>query len=357
MKRPSLVSRTAVVGIAAVLSVGLAACGSSGGGSNNSEPAGTTETTPVGTESTPVAGNTSAPAGTTSSAPGNAQGDGGLATASVKPQDAPAIVMGDKNFAEEYTLGELYSQALRAKGFKVTLKPNIGNSETINRALDSGKINMYPEYTGVIYTELAKKGDRPHSAEVTFKGAKEWENKRGFSVLEPTPFQDKDCIVVRKEYGKKYGLTDISSLSKVKHWIYGGPPENKTRFQGVLGLQQAYKLNNFTFKSIKIGLQYKALDDKKIDGAACFTTDGQLATGKYQLLPDTKGIFGFQQVTPVIKTSLLKQMPPVFAQTVNKVSSLLTSKAIIALNQATQINQKKPAVVAKAFLKANGMLD
>jgi glycine betaine/choline ABC-type transport system substrate-binding protein len=49
-------------------------------------------------------------------------------------------------------------------------------------------------------------------------------------------------------------------------------------------------------------------------------------------------------------------MPPEFVQTINKVSSLLTSKAIIALNKATQLEQKKPADVAKAFLQANGML-
>src|SRR5947209_13834416 len=57
----------------------------------------------------------------------------------------PAIVLGDKNFEEEYVLGDLYQQALQAKGFTVTLKPNIGSSEITWKALTSGQSKMNPE--------------------------------------------------------------------------------------------------------------------------------------------------------------------------------------------------------------------
>src|SRR6478752_7746322 len=66
------------------------------------------------------------------------------------PQAGPAIVIGTKNFPEEYILGELYKQALVAKGFSVTNKGSLGSTELIQTALTSGKINFYPEYTGVI---------------------------------------------------------------------------------------------------------------------------------------------------------------------------------------------------------------
>ena len=87
-----------------------------------------------------------------------------------------------------------------------------------------------------------------------------------------------------------------------------------------------------------------------------FTTDGQLATGKYAVLTDTKGIFGYQQVVPVIRTSTLQKMGPAFKQILNKVDSLLTLKAIIAMNKSVQIDQQDPAAVAKSFLQANGLL-
>lgn len=311
--------RTMTVGVAVALAATLAACGSSGGSSH-------------------------------------ANGSTGSNAATALPgKGKPAITMGDKNFAEEYLLGNLYAQALRAQGFTVNLKGNIGASAVIDKALTSGKIDMYPEYTGVIYTELAKLGDRPKSAQQTLQGATQWENKRGFAVLNATPFQDADGVAVLKDYAQQHGLKTIGDLSKLSTFSYGGPPENGTRYQGVVGLKQAYGLNQIRFKPLSIGLQYSALDKHQVDSIAIFTTDGQLASGKYTVLTDTKGIFGFQQVVPVVKKSLLDAEGPAFANTLNKVSALLTTDAIVTMNKAVQIDQKNPADVAKAFLQANGL--
>jgi osmoprotectant transport system substrate-binding protein len=326
MNRTGLFSRVAAAGVAVAVATTLAACSSSGGGGSK----------------------TSASSGGSSS---SAAGGGG----SLPGKGKPAITMGDKNFAEEYLLGELYSQALKAKGYTVTLKGNIGSSAVIDKALTSGQIDMYPEYTGVIYTELAKLGDRPKSAATTLQGATSFEAKRGFSVLSPTPFQDADGLAVLKAYASQHGLKTIADMSKVGSFSYGGPPENGTRYQGVVGLKQAYGLNKISFKPLPIGTQYQALDQKKINSIAIFTTDGQLASGKYSVLTDTKGIFGFQQVVPVIKKSVLDKMGPAFSDTLNKVSALLTTKAIVTLNKAVQIDQQNPGTVAKAFLKANGL--
>jgi osmoprotectant transport system substrate-binding protein len=283
-------------------------------------------------------------------------GSGSSGSSSQPGKGKPPIVMGDKNFSEEYLLGELYSQALRAKGYTVKLKGNIGSSTTINAALQSGKIDMYPEYTGVIYTVLAGHPDNPKSAEETLKGATAYENKHGFAVLNPTPFQDADGMATTKAYASKNGLKTISDLKKIGSFTYAGPPENATRYQGVVGLKKAYGLTNFQFKPVPIGSQYQALDQGKTDTIAIFTTDGQLASGKYAVLKDTKGIFGFQQVVPVVKKSVLAKEGPAFKQTLNAVSKLLTTDAIVAMNKAVQIDQKDPGAVAKAFLQANNLL-
>ncbi len=319
MIRSKSVARAAAVGVAVVTAATLAACSSSGGSS---------------------AGSSGGSSATKSSA-------------SLPGKGKPTFVMGDKNFAEEYLLGDLYQQALQAKGYTVTLKPNLGSSEIADAALQSGKIDGLPEYTGVIYTELAKLGDQPKTAAITLAGATSYEKKRGVSVLAPTPFQDKDGVAVTKAYATQHQLKTIADLSKVGSFTYGGPPENRTRFQGVVGLKQAYGLNKIQFEPLTIGAQYAALDDNKVNSIAVFTTDGQLASGKYAVLTDTKAIFGFQQVVPIIKTSKLQQMGPAFTQTLNKVDSLLTTPAIIALNKAVQIQKQDPAKVAKAFLQAN----
>src|SRR5438874_12575033 len=80
----------------------------------------------------------------------------------------PAVVIGDKNFEEEYVLGDLYAQALQAKGYKVTLKPNIGSTEITYKALQSGQIDMYPEYTGTLLTSVAGVTSPPHTAQAVY---------------------------------------------------------------------------------------------------------------------------------------------------------------------------------------------
>src|SRR5437762_8603889 len=67
---------------------------------------------------------------------------------------APTVVVGTKNFPEESILGQLYKQALEAKGFAVSYKESIGSTELIDQALTSKQINFYPEYTGTILTVI-----------------------------------------------------------------------------------------------------------------------------------------------------------------------------------------------------------
>lgn len=308
--------------LALTTAVALAACGSSGGGSGGS-------------------GGSTGAANLPQGQPGKGK---------------PAVTLGDKNFAEEFVLGQLYTQALQAKGYKVNLKGNLGSSELVDKLLTSGKIDAYPEYTGVIQQELAHINKRPTSAAQTYKEAQAFENKRGFKLLEPTPFQDADRVAVKPAYAKKHGLKSTGDLKKVSSFTYGGPPENRTRFQGVVGMKKVYGLNNLKFVSLPIGVQYQALNSGKVDTIAVFTTDGQLVRGQYTVLTDPKNIFGFQQVAPVVSQKVLKREGPEFAQTLNAVSAKLTTKAIQTMNAAVVIDKQDPKKVAQQFLKANGLL-
>lgn len=339
---------------AAMLALTLAACGSdsSGAGSDNSS----SPQASGGSSSNTNCPNGVAKPGPPADPTGGATGTGTATLPTGTPgKGKPAVTMGDKDFAEQFLLGELYAQALRARGYTINLKENIGSSEIIDKALTSGQIQMYPEYTGVIYSnkELANLGDQPKSAEVTYEGAKKFQENRGYSLLNPTPFQDADGVAVTDAFAAKYCLKTIADLKKVPSFTYAGPKENRNRYQGVLGLKQAYGLNNFQFKALPTGNQYSALDRGDVDSVAIFTTDAILADGKYTVLPDTKGIFGYQQVAMVVKDSVLSQQGPEFAQTIDAVTALLTSKAIISMNKEVQINKKTPASVAKVFLQAN----
>src|SRR3954462_15368540 len=99
----------------------------------------------------------------------------------------PPVTLGAKNFTEEFILGQLYKQALEAKGFKVTLKNNIGSSEIIDKSLTSGKIDAYPEYTGVIAQELTHSNTQAKSAQATYDKAQKFAQGRGSTILDKSP--------------------------------------------------------------------------------------------------------------------------------------------------------------------------
>jgi osmoprotectant transport system substrate-binding protein len=269
--------------------------------------------------------------------------------------DQPAIVLGTKNFTEQYVLGELYKQALEAKGFEVTLKSDIGSTEIIDTALTSGEINMYPEYTGTSLTVVFGQEGSAGTAEETYEQAKAAYEERGQTLLAMTPFSDSDAIAVLKETADKHGLKTLADLKKVPNLRLGGQPEFRTRTQGLPGLEQNYGLTQVKFVPFAGISPYEALDQKTVDAAAIFSTDPPLASGKYVVLEDTEAQFGFQNIAPVVDQELAEALGDEFAETVDAVSALLTEEAIIAMNSAVAVDQQAPNAVAGEFLEANGL--
>jgi osmoprotectant transport system substrate-binding protein len=286
----------------------------------------------------------------------------GLAAAVlVRPADArtstPTIVLGTKNFTEEYVLGQLYKQALEAKGFTVTYKENIGSTEIIHAALASGKINMYPEYDGVVVQDVYNHALSANTAQATYLLAKKLEAAKGITALAPTPFYDTDVVAVTNATAKKYGLKSIGDLKKVGPFKFGGFPECKTRNTCFVGYTKQYGITNAQFVPLGSISAYVALDQGQLLAADVFSTDPPLGKGsKYTVLADPKHVTGFQNVVPLVRTSVVKALGPTFTQTVNAVSKLLTTPAIIAMNKAVAVDKQDPAAVAKAFLKANHLI-
>jgi osmoprotectant transport system substrate-binding protein len=268
----------------------------------------------------------------------------------------PTIVLGTKNFTEEYILGQLYGQALQARGFKVEYKGSFGSSELANTAIDSGKMNFYPEYTGIIVLDLAGSKKFPPSAAATYKAAKSYEQKHGQTLLKQTPFVDSDTFTMLTKTANKLGVKKISDLKKVKSFSYAGFPECKTRITCLLGLKNVYGLKQVKFVPLGSISVYTLLDKGQVTGGDGFTTDPQQSSKKYTELVDDKHIFGFQNVAPVVSQKLLKgSAGKEIAQISNKVSALLTISAMRAMDKAAYVQKAKPSQIASTFLKANGL--
>lgn len=279
----------------------------------------------------------------------------------------PAVTFGTKNFTEQYILGQLYAQALRAKGYTVNLKLDIGPSEVTDSALTSGRIDLYPEYTGVIVSVVSALGTLtapgapaqpktpPASAKEAYRQAADFESSRGFTMLNPTPFQDADRIATTAAFAKAHALVFMKDLKKLGSFTHGAPPENKNRYEGLRGMKQAYGLGHVVFVGLPIGSQYQALDSGEVDTIAVFTADPQLVRGKYAVLSDPKNIFGYQNVAPVVSKKVLTKEGPDFAHILNAVSAKLTADAVQRLNAAVVLDHRRAADVAGTFLTSNGL--
>src|SRR5215831_17733809 len=155
----------------------------------------------------------------------------------------PAVTLGTKDFTEEYILGELYAQALTAQGFTVHLKQGIGPTEVIDPGLLNGSIGLYPEYIGEIESTLTNiaygaggavgTASAPlDSWQQAYEQAARFEDRRGFTLLQPTPFQNHDQIAVTKAFAAKYHLTTIEQLKGLGPLKFGEYYPEQTRYQG-----------------------------------------------------------------------------------------------------------------------------
>ena len=282
--------------------------------------------------------------------------DGSSAGRATTP-DGPQIRIGAKNFTEQRILGELYSQALRAKGFDIVLKPDIGSSEVIHRALQAGALDMYPEYIGVLLSEVANLRRRPRDTTAAYEAAKTYEQEHGFTLLAQTPFSDSNALAVKPEFAKRHRLRTIADLGKVKGTLtIGALAEFATRFEGLDGLRELYGLRRLRVASVESDGRYPALESGAADVASVFTTEGQLAGDAYVVLADPRGLFASGHVAPIISDKVLAAHGADLQTAIDAVSRALTTSAMREMNAAVDLRGRTPSAVASEFLRARQLV-
>ena len=280
-------------------------------------------------------------------------GGAAAAPAAVDRSEATPIIIGTKNFPEQYMLGQLYKQALEAKGFKVTYKENIGSTELIDTALRSGSVTLYPEYTGIMLSVTFKRKTLPKTALGTYQTAKALYEKRGQTLLKATPFQDRDGIAVLRTTASKYGLKTVGDLKQGARPDARGVP--RVRDPVAAAAREPLRRAQRRVHAARRHQRLHASHQGKVEAAGIFTTDPQLISTKYVVLSEPRNMFGFQHVAPVISKKLVTENGTRLTSTLNRVNSLLTLRAMIAMNKAVAIDKKSASAVASSFLKANGL--
>ena len=267
-------------------------------------------------------------------------------------REGPPIRIGAKNFTEQAILGELYRQALEAKGYDVVLKPDVGSTEIIHRALERGALDMYPEYIGVLLSEVAKVRERPRSAAAAYEAAKAHERRMGFELLAQTPFSDSNALGVMPAFAKRHRIRTIGDLRRLKGKVrIGALPEFATRFEGLEGLREVYDLRNVEVVPVQSEGRYTALRSGDVDVASVFTTEGQLATGDYVVLADPRGLFASGHVAPIVRDKVLAAHGARLRAAIDAVTRALTTPAMREMNAAVDLRGHRPRDVAARFLR------
>ena len=265
-----------------------------------------------------------------------------------------SIVVGSANFPENVALAYVYGGAIADKdGVKVSYKVNIGARAAYIKSLESGEINLVPEYAGSILSFLDKSANQKSADDV--KTALDKALPKGLTATDFAQAADSDSLNVTSEFAKANNLTSIADLANVSSVTVAANPEFETRPDGLPGLKSVYGLTNLTFQAINDGggpATLKALLDNQVQVADIYSTTPSILENKLVTLTDPKNLFASQQVVPIGTTSKLTSK---VKATLNAVSAKLTTQDLLEFNKRISGDEKAdPQTVAKDWLKANG---
>ncbi len=267
--------------------------------------------------------------------------------------EGPTITVGSANFSENALVAEIYAQVLEGEGYSVDRNLNVGARAVYAVALESGELDLVPEYVG---TALAFLDGTPTSdSEATAAALRDAWSGAGIAVLDPAEAQDKNGIVVRQDTADALGLSKISDLADHTDLVFGGPPECPEREFCLIGLTDVYGLSFAEFKPLDVGgaLTVAALEEDAIQVGLLFTSDGVIAAKGFVLLEDDKGLQTAENLTPVIRQEIIDAYGDNLVEALNKVSGELTTAELSEMNRRIGIDGDDPEQVATDWIADN----
>ena len=275
-------------------------------------------------------------------------------------ESKPVTTVGSKNFTEQYVLGEIYAQALRAAGYDVKTRLDLGSEQIALQALRRGEIDAYPEYASTALTsffDLAPE-DVPADAQQAFDESRDDFEGLGLVAFPPTPFSSANAVGLLTEKADQLGITKVSDLAGISPGLaLVGAPECRQRLDCLAGLEKYYGLKFKSFTPAEISRRYRVLDRGDADLSILFTTDAQLfISDNYVILDDDKGVLPAGNVLFVAREQTAEQAGPDFAETVESVQENLTLEVMQELNARVDVDGERPEEAARRYLVEFGYL-
>jgi osmoprotectant transport system permease protein len=261
------------------------------------------------------------------------------------------IIVGSKNFTEQVLLGELMAQAIeRYTELPVDRRLNLGGTFICDRALQSGDIDLYVEYSGTALTAVFK---RPveRDPRVVLDDVRALYAETGRMTLEPLGFNNTFAILVRQSDARALGLTRLSQLSAhAPQWRAAFGYEFLERADGYKGLAAAYGLRfREPPRVMDLTLIYRALADGRVDVVAGDATAGLIDALDLAALEDDRQYFPPYDAIPVVHAATLLRHPELRAA-LTRVSGRVSAAAMRRMNFAVDGERRDPQDVVRAFL-------
>jgi osmoprotectant transport system substrate-binding protein len=249
------------------------------------------------------------------------------------------IVVGSQDYYSNEIIAELYAQALEENGYTVERDLRIGQREVYIPEIESGAIDVFPEYTGNLLQYYVPETAATTSDDVYAE--LETSLPDGLRVLDQSPATDQDSYNVTKTFSDENDVKSLADLKNVSTPItLGGNSELATRPYGPEGLKSVYGVD-VAFTPIEDSggpLTLKALVDNQVQMVNIYSADPNIAANDLVTLEDPEGLFLASNVVPVVSEKVTDEI----AKIINTVSAALTAEDLVALN-ALSVNEQESA--------------
>jgi osmoprotectant transport system substrate-binding protein len=278
-------------------------------------------------------------------------------TSGCKKTRQTKIIIGSKFFTEQVVLAELLAQHIEAKtGIPVVRKTNLGGTLLVHKALLSGDLDLYVEYTGTALTTVLSEAPQGTSVDVYNRVKKLYAEKFHLEVTEPLGFENTFAMVIRGDDAKNLHIHTLSDLAAVApKWRVGVGYEFLERPDGFSGLSMRYHLQFAESpKVMDLGLIYRALVDHQVDVVAGNSTDGLIDALGLAALEDDQHYFPPYDAVPIVRESTLTRFPQLRAALAD-LGGRLSASDIRKLNYAVDAQHQDAAAVVRQFRAERGL--
>jgi osmoprotectant transport system substrate-binding protein len=273
----------------------------------------------------------------------------------------PTVKVGSAGFWEAAVVGEMYAQALEAKGYTVERHLEIGERPAVLTALTAGDVNLIPEYLGGLAGQGLGIKDLSSDAATALANMQSALAAKGWVSFDFSPGTDADGFAVRRETADQYSLKTMSDIAKVADKLnWGVAPGCPTNPVCGPGLKTTYgidltKLQVESLPACSADIA-TSLNDSAIDVAQVCTTQPEISSMNLVLLEDDKHLQPAQNIVPIASKELADAGGSALADTLNAITAKLTTQALTELGAAININHDEIPDVARKFLQDNGLI-